>query len=200
MGSGIDQSSCNWEQEKGPRVTAACTAPPAVEDLGELWLKGGDEEASPGRRGPRQVWEAGPALRPAPPPRGRATLPAPRPGLSARQGGPARRKAPVAAGAPGTRRGTRLAPRFWLKFGAGKLGGPGESGPGNAGIRHRGGLSLRGDEGPTRRGPAGVERALQDSGSVLSSCPFPSPSYPPRAPGPVSPSQRGLARVPAAAL
>lgn len=40
-----------------------------------------------------------------------------------------------------------------------------------------------------------MKRALQGSGPVFSSCPFLSPSCPPTAPGPVSPIQRGLARV-----
>lgn len=94
VGSGIDSMQLQLGAGKGPRVTAACTAPPAVGDLGELRLssrrvivKGGGEEASLGRRGPGQVWAAGPAPRPAPPPWGRATLPAPRPGLARRREG-----------------------------------------------------------------------------------------------------------------
>lgn len=43
-----------------------------------------------------------------------------------------------------------------------------------------------------------MKREPQGWGPVLSSCPFPGPSCPTTAPVPVSPSQRGLAWVPAA--
>lgn len=160
--SRLHSASRSW----GPGRTSAVQS---ASDC-ERWGRGGE----PGKAGPGASLGGWPCPSAGPASLGKGHVAGAQARPRAPQGGPARRKALVAARAPETRWGTRLAPRFWLKFGAGKLGGPGESGPGDAGIRLRGGLFLRGDGGPTRRGPAGVERALQGSGSVLSSCSFPS--------------------------
>lgn len=72
-------------------------------------------------------------------------------------------------------------------------------GPGTLAAVTKGTCPREATEVGLREALAGVKRALQGSGPVFNSCPFPSPSCPTIAPVPVSPSQRGLARVPAAA-
>ena len=195
-GKGPKGNSCLHSISKswGPRKTWGAQTASSSERSGV----GGE----PGRRGPGRVGAAGPAPRPAPPrpPRGRATLPARRSGPRAPQEEPAWRKAPAASAlAPGTRRGAGLAPQApgRAKFRAGKLGGPGEWGPGDASVRQFWGLSPERDRGLTEGGPAGAERALRSWGPGLGSCPFPSPPCPPTAPVPERGTWPGSPRVPA---